>query len=305
MDFLRCATIALIVSLATLGGVGVSYGGQDQGPTPTGDMSRWHSSDHARVRLIRGGLTDDGQDLAGLEIEMDEGWHTYWRSPGALGLPPTFNWRGSENVRGVEVRWPLPQHIVDGDYEAYGYEDRLVLPLIVARDDLALPAVLNLAIGYAVCETVCIPTLGFVSMVLPEREVAAEARPENTWAINAALARVPTHDLAAAGIEIDAARLVLSANAPRVLRISITSQTPFDDPHVILEGPKGTYFGTPKLRLDATGRHLEALIAVRRGANAATPFGRGLLLTLTGGSMAVEHSLVVTMAGRGPESSDD
>lgn len=215
MNLLRCAIAGLILGLALLGAGGAALAGRDHDPVPRTEASAWHPSDHSRVRLIRAGQTDEGQDLVGLVIEMDEGWHTYWRSPGRLGLPPTFNWEGSENLRGVAMRWPLPQFISFEDYETYGYEDRLVLPLEVARERPDEPVQLRLAIGYAVCENVCIPTLGFVAMTLPPRQGAADARPEFAWAVEDALSRVPTRDLELAGIEISPARLVHAPNAQR------------------------------------------------------------------------------------------
>ena len=303
MRFLRQHIIASLLTLCLLtagglsGFVGNANAGRDHEPLPQTEASAWHSGDHSRVRLFRAGVNEDGQDMVGLIIDLEEGWHTYWRSPGRLGLPPTFNWEGSENLRGVTVRWPLPEYISFDDYETYGYEGRLVLPLEISRENPDEPASLQLALGYAVCESVCIPVLGFLAMNLPEGERAARARPEFTWTFEDAMSRVPTWDIEAAGIEISAARLVRTAGTQRALRISLSSQTPFDDPHVILEGPKDLRFGTPKLMLDSTGRHLEALISVRRREGEEAAIGHGFKITVTGGAMPVQHSLSVTMAG--------
>ena len=293
--------IAAVLSFA-LSGLGSSaYAGRGHEVLPPSQAqsqaSAWHSSDYSRVRLIRAGVTEDGQDLVGLVFEMEEGWHTYWRSPGRLGLPPTFNWEGSTNVRGVTVRWPLPEYISFEDYETYGYEGRVILPLEISRENPDEPAQLQLAIGYAVCEHVCIPVLGFLAMSLPERERAPRVRPEFAWAVADALSRVPTTDVEAAGIDISPALLVRSLSAPRALRISISSETPFEDPRVILEGPKGLRFGRPKLVLDSTGRHLEAIVSVSRHGDDEVPFGYGLKITVTGGAMAVLQALPMSMSG--------
>ena len=47
-----------------------------------------------------------GSGRPGIEIRLDPHFKTYWRTPGDIGLPPSFDWSGSENVRSVEVRWP-------------------------------------------------------------------------------------------------------------------------------------------------------------------------------------------------------
>ncbi len=306
MNLLRCAIAGLIANFALLGAGGGAFAGPDHDPVPRAEASAWHSSDHARVRLIRAGLTPEGHDLVGVVFEMDEGWHTYWRSPGRLGLPPTFNWEGSENLRGVDVRWPLPNFIAFDGYETFGYEGRLVLPLEIARENPDEPMNLQLALGYAICETVCIPTLGFLAMSLPPREEASEARPEFVWAVEDALSRVPTRDLSEAGLEISPALLVRSPGAQRALRIHISSDMPLEAPRVILEGPKDVRFGTPKLVLDSTRRHLEALVSVHRTTEDSTPFGHGLWITVTSGDLAVEQALPMMMSGDvGGQDQDD
>jgi suppressor for copper-sensitivity B len=285
---------ALLCVLAILIAAGASYAGQESPPAMGEDTSQWHSSDYARVRLIRGSQTDDGRDLVGLVVEVEEGWHTYWRSPGALGLPPPFNWDGSENIRGVDVEWPAPQHIVSGDYETYGYEDRLVLPLRVARADQDAPARLNLAVGYAVCETVCIPVLGFVSLPLPSGPSAAIGDPALSEMLQEALARVPTRDLHLAGIEVEPARLLQLEGGAMALRLTLRSQLALERPHLIIEGPKGTRFGGPDLELLANGHELIATIPIERDEHAVAPVGAAVIVTLINeGGMAAEFPLEV------------
>jgi suppressor for copper-sensitivity B len=36
---------------------------------------------------------------AGLHLQLEEGWKTYWRSPGEVGIPPSIDWAGSEKWR--------------------------------------------------------------------------------------------------------------------------------------------------------------------------------------------------------------
>jgi suppressor for copper-sensitivity B len=288
--------IAITLVLAALGAGGMAHGGQDHPPAVSEDASQWHSTDHARVRLIRGGLTGDGRDLAGLVIEVDDGWHTYWRSPGNFGLPPTFNWDGSNNIRGVEVEWPAPQHIVEEMYEAYGYRDRVVLPLLVTREDQDQPARLNLAVGYAVCETICIPAVGYVSINLPAREAAGDAAPSYREAILDAEAEVPVHGLAAAGLEMDPPYLEQFTDGSFALQLAFTSRTAFNDPHVIVEGPKGTSFGASVILLRENRRRLQAAVPVDWDPNAPAPLGEAVIVTVIGGRVPVEFPLETAAA---------
>ncbi|MEM9732538.1 MAG: hypothetical protein AAF903_03505 [Pseudomonadota bacterium] len=54
-----------------------------------GASSQWFETEGAKIRLV-GLPSADGKMIdAGLQIELEEGWKTYWKSPGASGLPPT------------------------------------------------------------------------------------------------------------------------------------------------------------------------------------------------------------------------
>ena len=64
-------------------------------------------ADESQLRLL---LTADaaGQIGGGIEIALEPGWYTYWRNPGEAGVPPVFDFSGSENVASVDVMYPAP-----------------------------------------------------------------------------------------------------------------------------------------------------------------------------------------------------
>src|SRR5262245_57507317 len=73
-----------------------------------GDASRWDGDARSAIRLIAGSARpgDAAPLRAGIEIRLQPGWHTYWRYPGDAGVPPRFDFSGSQNVKTVDVRWP-------------------------------------------------------------------------------------------------------------------------------------------------------------------------------------------------------
>src|SRR5208282_2413725 len=76
------------------------------------DASAWDKDTHAAARLIAGSASKTSGATwlrAGVEIQLDPGWKTYWRAPGDSGVPPTLDFSGSENVKSVTVLWPAPQ----------------------------------------------------------------------------------------------------------------------------------------------------------------------------------------------------
>ena len=149
------------------------------------NASAWDRDLHAGVRLIAGSKLPDGVRRAGLEIQLDPGWHTYWRYPGDAGVPPHFDFSASDNVKDVQVLWPAPRRLLAGGSTSIGYENELVLPLRVTPRDPAKPAVLRLKLDYAICEKLCVPAAGKAELALPGAPSPHDAR------LNAAEALVP------------------------------------------------------------------------------------------------------------------
>ena len=50
---------------------------------------------------------------AGIEIKLQPGWKTYWRYPGDSGVPPRFDFSGSENLKTAKVLYPAPHLFTD------------------------------------------------------------------------------------------------------------------------------------------------------------------------------------------------
>jgi len=53
--------------------------------------------------LVAGRQGAQGGRTAGLVLDIAPGWKTYWRHPGAAGVPPQFDWSRSENLRSVQL----------------------------------------------------------------------------------------------------------------------------------------------------------------------------------------------------------
>jgi DsbC/DsbD-like thiol-disulfide interchange protein len=127
----------------------------------TQDASAWTVQPHTAARLIAGSKSKaaDAEILrAGVEIRLEPGWKTYWRDPGDSGVPPTFDFSGSENVKSATVEWPAPERFPDGaGGNSIGYLDRVILPLRIAAEDAGKQSSLHLKLGYAICKNLCVP----------------------------------------------------------------------------------------------------------------------------------------------------
>ena len=115
--------------------------------------SDWSPSLKSSARLVTG----EGAS-AGVEIKLAPGAITYWRDPGDAGVPPTFDFSASTNLKSADVRFPAPRRIVEADASvAYGYDRDVVFPVALEPLDATKPIGLKLAMTYAVCEKICLP----------------------------------------------------------------------------------------------------------------------------------------------------
>ncbi|MCB1489151.1 MAG: hypothetical protein KDJ88_17060 [Bauldia sp.] len=138
-------------------------------------VGAWTEGDRARVRLLAGGLDDEGALMGAIEIELAPDWHTYWRSPGAAGIPPNTDFSASGNLRDIAVRYPVPQRYDDGYAISNVYDGRVLLPLVIDAGDDAAPVDLRLSLDIGVCHDVCIPEHFDAALEIPSGATDAEA----------------------------------------------------------------------------------------------------------------------------------
>jgi DsbC/DsbD-like thiol-disulfide interchange protein len=249
------------------------------------DASPWDGDTRAGLRLIAGSRTNDATARAGIEIKLAPGWKTYWRYPGDSGVPPRFDFAGSQNVKSVEILWPAPHRFSDESGITIGYKDDVIFPLRIVPQDAAKPVLLRLKADYAVCEKVCIPAEGRAELLLDGR------RSELDQHLAAFEALVPKRAKLGDGapLAVRAVRRDTSGDRPRVI---VDVATPGNAPaDLFAEGP------TPDWALPVPEPVAGAPAGLQRFAFVldGLPPGKGadgalLTLTLVSGTGAVEVS---------------
>src|ERR1700736_6457249 len=146
------------------------------GAARAADASPWDGDARAAMRLIAGARTNDAMARAGIEIKLAPGWKTYWRYPGDSGVPPRFDFAGSQNVKSIAIVWPAPHRFSDESGITIGYKDDLVFPVRIVPQDAAKPVLLRLKADYAVCEKICIPVEGRAELMLDGRRSELDSK---------------------------------------------------------------------------------------------------------------------------------
>ncbi|WRH62399.1 MAG: protein-disulfide reductase DsbD family protein [Fuscovulum sp.] len=116
--------------------------------------------------LRTGWQAESGAHMTALHLTMAPGWKTYWRSPGDAGIPPSFDWSGSENLRAVHFHWPRPHVFTLNGMTTVGYKNDLVLPIEVIPVDPSQPVRLKATVDLGVCDDICIPASLTVDSVI-------------------------------------------------------------------------------------------------------------------------------------------
>lgn len=182
----RCRPSALLAALA----IGVIFisGSSGLGLAASKGQSAWSDQTSSKVRIVSGTLEAEGAPAlyAGIQLRMEPGWKTYWRNPGDSGVPPSFDWSASKNLKNAEVLYPAPHRFADANGTAIGYGDEVVFPVRVTPEREGEPVTLSLTFDYGLCKDLCIPNTVELEVVLPPDLGKGDAR-----LIEAALSRVP------------------------------------------------------------------------------------------------------------------
>ena len=186
-------------------GIGPGDAAASKGESP------WVGQTNSKVRLVSGTLERGGAKslYAAIELRMDPGWKTYWRNPGDSGVPPTFDWSRSKNLKSAEVLYPMPHRFADANGTAIGYDGDIVFPVKITPEREGEPIELALAFEYGLCKDLCIPNEAELGAVLPP-----DLGKNDAGLIEAALDRVPKPEQAGTLPRLVAARADLDGPKP-------------------------------------------------------------------------------------------
>ena len=139
---------------------------------------------HTQASLVLAAETARPGDtvLAGVRLRMDPSWHTYWRNPGAAGMPTTVEWQLPSGVTAGAIQWRVPEKLPDEDLTTYIYKDEVVLlvPLKLAADLRPGPLDLKAEVAWLECNVSCVPGKASVQAVL---NVGADTKPSKDAAL--------------------------------------------------------------------------------------------------------------------------
>lgn len=157
-----------------------------------------------------------------IRLQMNDGWHTYWRNPGDAGLETTIKWQLPEGFNVGELNWPYPYRISEPPLMAYGYHDTIYL-LTEFKVDQSVKTdqvvFLKAYVSWLECADVCIPGNANLKVRLEVKDAPMEINEHYIETFAKARAHLPITsegwNLQAA---VDGNRLTIQAAAPEWLK---------------------------------------------------------------------------------------
>ncbi len=279
---MRCIALAPVAFAAC---VLVSATGQARAEDGVGP---WVDGDEAELRLVSAvssvGAGEASVPLA-LHMRLAEGWRIYWRTPGASGLPPQFDWTGSTNLAAVTMRWPAPIRFTFFGQESQGYRGEVLFPILARLVTPGAEASFRLTVQYLICREVCIP--GEADLALDLASGAAR--------VTSAAADVARHASRSPAQAASHGVAIRALAGPGGLVVIATGREAFSAPDLFVEWPlspgqRRPDLARPALTLAEQGK--EAIFRLGVHPPLVRP-GTRLTVTLVDGPAAVEAEVTV------------
>lgn len=130
--------------------------------------SDWQDIGGGKARMVAVLSPDDGKISGTIEIKLNKGWKTYWRSPGNNGIPPQLSFSGSTGYLHSRVQLPAPHIIKVDDTEVVGYKNNVNFVFDGSMLSSSPKNKIHLDIFLGVCEQICIPVQASFEIPLTE-----------------------------------------------------------------------------------------------------------------------------------------
>ncbi len=251
----------------------------------------WQRDEAVDIRLITGtdGTGDEKSFPVGLDLNLHDGWHTYWRTPGDAGLPPQLDWMASQNeagnVQDAVLQYPAPHRYTAYGLETIGYENHVILPILITPRAVGQAVTLKPDINLVVCSSVCVPKHYVFSLTIPSGPATKSAEADD---LSRFQQKIPKPDLQS-GLSI-----TKTGFDGKALTVEISATQPLVTPDLFIESNGNLSFSAPKTMIASDRLHatlsLQALDTLPDGKTLA---GMPLTVTLVDNDRALETAITV------------
>jgi suppressor for copper-sensitivity B len=217
--------------------------------------SNWVSGIESKVRLISPITSNDKPEFfLGLEYKLQDGWKTYWKSPGDGGFPQEIDWSNSVNIKNLEIEWPIPKNFEIFGLESIGYVDNVIFPLKLSLKDASKPSLVILNINYLVCKDICIPGKAHLELNIPSGESNLT---KYFFILEKAISSLPQKNLELSFLR-DSETKVYSDDDYISIEYSAKAKKIFKNPSIFLHTKYGLPVIDPVIEVSANSKNINA-----------------------------------------------
>ncbi len=248
--------------------------------------SPWAETAGGRVRLVVLPEAADGRVPALLEIELQDGWKTYWRDPGQSGISPSITISPASGLALEQIRFPVPKRFSDGFTAYTGYDRSLALPLTLRRQGPAAGERITASVFLGVCENICIPLQAELSVDGAKAAIENPIERAMAAAAEAALPAAPSPEfiVTEARWNADGSALSVTFTAPEP-----SAEKPLQ---VFVSGPEGFQFDAASTPVRSGGSY-RVDVPLRHKPKSARLDEAALVFTAESGGRTMEMPLVI------------
>lgn len=127
--------------------------------------NQWDYKQYVSVDLVKGYYEDDA--LIGVEFDLQPGWKIYNDQDQEIGLPTSFEFGKSDNIKDFHVVYPKAKKSIEAEeFVTYGYKGKVVFPVYIIPVDHEKDISADLIVKFAVCKDICIPVSHLIKVDL-------------------------------------------------------------------------------------------------------------------------------------------
>ena len=217
--------------------------------------SAWNMGEESQVRIISPLTHNNNQKeiFLGLEYHLQDGWKTYWQSPGDGGFPQEINWNRSKNIKSLEIQWPVPQKFEILGLQSIGYQNNIIFPLKIDLINPQESTEVILDINYLVCKDICIPGNAVLDLIIPAGEGSLT---KHSFNLEKSLSTLPLKSLDLSFIKKTETNIFLD-DKKIYFKLSSIAKKIFKNPKIFLHTKYGLPVTNPKIELSANFKKLD------------------------------------------------
>lgn len=142
------------------------------------EKSPWQGIDRAKLLTPAKAISPGEELLVGFLLSPTNGYHTYWRGPGIVGVATQLHWDLPEGFEAGKILWPPPVKTDMAGITANGYKKEVILlTKIQAPEKLeGETATLKVKAAWMACSKTCHPSIDNFSITLPITTAPSSAK---------------------------------------------------------------------------------------------------------------------------------